>query len=40
MVPGEPEQRARAASETIVVDPVTWQRLTVHAARRGVALPG
>lgn len=40
MVPGEPEQRARAASETIVVDPVTWQRLAVHAARHGVALPG
>jgi uncharacterized oxidoreductase len=39
MVPGEPEQRARAASETIVVDPVTWERLAAHASRRGLQLP-
>jgi LDH2 family malate/lactate/ureidoglycolate dehydrogenase len=40
MVPGEPEQRTRAASTAIVVDPVTWERLAAHASRRGVPLPG
>ncbi len=39
MVPGEPEHRSRAASTTILVDPITWERLAAHADRRGVPLP-
>jgi LDH2 family malate/lactate/ureidoglycolate dehydrogenase len=39
MLPGEPEQRARDATEAIVVDAITWERLAVHAGRRGVPIP-
>jgi LDH2 family malate/lactate/ureidoglycolate dehydrogenase len=39
MVPGEPEARSRAASTTILVDPITWERLAAHAERRDVPLP-
>jgi uncharacterized oxidoreductase len=39
LVPGELEHRTRAATDTILVDPVTWSRLVDHANTRGVELP-
>jgi uncharacterized oxidoreductase len=39
LVPGEIEQRTRATTEAIVVDPTTWARLVQHARALAVELP-
>jgi LDH2 family malate/lactate/ureidoglycolate dehydrogenase len=39
MVPGEPEARARAAAQSVLVDPATWEAIAARAAAKDLTLP-